>query len=235
MGDISVMARRLENGYVQYGWCGNGGYYKVAGIRLNDWYQDPEDVEYLFGLGQTSLIGRKGSEKGGVHWFLSHNLTGEPCWLDRTERMIFSKIMFVDYGYFYDLDHKWYYIIPGPFRIKMPLELVHNNLDENEYEFEFLRVVKDKVLQYILGEYAEKDEEFRAFLEKEGYVAKDVLNSITDEENGHAQIMDLYDQYRKIFSYFDDWVLVKANADNAEIVEIVVKKKTDPHIETNEW
>lgn len=34
MGDVSMMARRLDNKYVQYGWCGNGGYYRSVGIRL---------------------------------------------------------------------------------------------------------------------------------------------------------------------------------------------------------
>lgn len=29
MGDVSIIARRLEDGNVQYGWSGNGGYYKV--------------------------------------------------------------------------------------------------------------------------------------------------------------------------------------------------------------
>ena len=56
MGDISIIARRLEDGHVQYGWSGNGGYYKVVGIRLLLWYLEPEDVEYLFGLGQRQLI-----------------------------------------------------------------------------------------------------------------------------------------------------------------------------------
>ena len=60
--------------------------------------------------------------------------TGRPFWLGNTEREIFSKINWIDYGYFYDLDHKWYYIIPGPFRIKLPLELVKNNLDKAGYE-----------------------------------------------------------------------------------------------------
>lgn len=53
MGDVSIIARRLEDGHVQYGWSGNGGYYKVVGVRLLLWYLEPEDVEYLFGLGQT--------------------------------------------------------------------------------------------------------------------------------------------------------------------------------------
>lgn len=28
MGDVSIIARRLTDGHVQYGWSGNGGYYK---------------------------------------------------------------------------------------------------------------------------------------------------------------------------------------------------------------
>ena len=117
MGDISIIARRLEDGHVQYGWSGNGGYYKVVGVRLLLWYLEPEDVEYLFGLGQTALIGKRGSEYGGYRWIETHDLTGEPFWLDYSERSIFSRIVFIDYGYFYDLDHKWYYIIPGPIRM----------------------------------------------------------------------------------------------------------------------
>lgn len=45
--------------YVQYGWSGNGGYFRVVGLRLLVWYKAPEDVEYLFRLGQTSFIGKR--------------------------------------------------------------------------------------------------------------------------------------------------------------------------------
>ena len=65
MGDASIIARLLANGHVQYGWSGNGGYFSMVGIRLLLWYQEPKNVEYLFSLGQTSLIGKIGSEKGG--------------------------------------------------------------------------------------------------------------------------------------------------------------------------
>ena len=34
MGDISIIARRLGDGHVQYGWSGNGGYYSMVGARL---------------------------------------------------------------------------------------------------------------------------------------------------------------------------------------------------------
>ena len=40
--------------------------FRVVGLRLLVWYKAPEDVEYLFRLGQTSFIGKKGSEKRRV-------------------------------------------------------------------------------------------------------------------------------------------------------------------------
>ena len=61
---------------------------------------------------------------------------------------------------------KWYYIVPGPFRIKMPLELVYNNLDEDDFEFDFLEEIQDKVLTYILTEYIEKSSEICRSAEK---------------------------------------------------------------------
>ena len=233
MGDISIIARRLKDGHVQYGWSGNGGYFSMVGIRLLLWYQEPDDVEYLFELGQTSLIGKKGSEKGGFHRFESHCLTGEPFWLGRTERLIFSKIVFIDYGYFYDLDNKWYYIIPGPFRIKIPLELIERNLNDRGYEFDYLRKMEDKILRYILNEYPKLHPEFAEHIEKEGYSAAKIAESINND--GLLSVMELYDKYRKVFDYFDDWILVKANSDYTEIKDIVVRKRSDHHIETCNW
>lgn len=233
MGDVSMMARRLDNKYVQYGWCGNGGYYRSVGIRLLAWYEDPDDVEYLFGLGQTSLIGTRGSENGGEHVLLTNRPTGEPCWLGKSEREIFSKIAFADYGYFYDLDNKWYYIVPGPFRIKMPLKLIANNLNERDYEFDFCREVGDKILRYILGTYREKSEDFAKFLDTKGYKAEDIITNIDD--CGLLSVMNFYRQYKDIFEYFDDWVVVHGKNNDAEVGEIVVKKKTEKHVETCDW
>ena len=86
MGDVSIIARRLSDKYVQYGWSGNGGYYRSVGARLLEWYQDPSDIEYLFSLGQTAMIGQIGSEHGGFHRFETHGLTGEAFWVGTTER-----------------------------------------------------------------------------------------------------------------------------------------------------
>lgn len=233
MGDISIIARRLSDGHVQYGWSGNGGYFKMVGVRLLLWYQDPEDVEYLFELGQTRLIGQVGSERGGYSKFETHHLTGEGFWLGRTERMIFSKLLFVDYGYFYDLDHKWYYIIPGPFRVKIPLELIANNMNENDYEFDYLMVLQVKIANFIFNEYMENNSEFKNYLARKGYDSKKILDEITQE--GKIALYELYEKYTDIYSYFDDWILVKSNSNYTEIEEIIMHKNDDIHIETNMW
>lgn len=62
MGDISVIARRLSDKYVQYGWSGNAGYPGTVGARLWMYYNTPEMVEYLFGLGQLRQLCKPGSE-----------------------------------------------------------------------------------------------------------------------------------------------------------------------------
>ena len=58
MADISIIARRLPDGRVQYGWSGNGGYCRTVGRTLLTYYNTPEMVEYLFGLGQVSVLAR---------------------------------------------------------------------------------------------------------------------------------------------------------------------------------
>lgn len=233
MGDVSVIARRFEDGHVQYGWSGNGGYFRNVGLRLQLWYEAPEDVEYLFGLGQTKLIGKRGSENGGYRWVESHGLTGEAFWLGNTEREIFSRIAFVDYGYFYDLDHRWYYIIPGPFRIKVPLNLIEGGLDEDYYEFDYLRELEDQILRYIFTEYMQKNRDFEYYLEQEGCNPETVMTDI--EKDGQLNIWKLYDKYQNIWRYFDDWIVIKTNEDDTEIVGIVVRKREDIHVETCNW
>ena len=170
MADISIIARRLKNGNVEYGWSGNGGYYSSVGIRLLAWYDNPADVDYLFGLGQTRLIGKKGSENGGFPAYLTHSPIGKEFWIGETEQDIFNEIM-TDYTYFYDLDNEWYYITRGPFQIKIPLGLINNNLDENNDEFKYILTVGDKVLRYIMEEYRVTHPEFNDFIMEleEGY------------------------------------------------------------------
>ena len=140
---------------------------------------------------------------------------------------------FVDYGYFYDIDHRWYYVIPGPFRIKMPLELIKNRLDEDDYEFDFRDEVEAKVSSFILQDYQKYDSAFADFLKNKGYDAKTVLEEIS--EDGLPSPYKLFERYLYIYKYFDDWVLIKTNADNTEIAEIIVKKRSKKHVETCNW
>lgn len=232
MGDISIIARRLPDGHVQYGWSGNGGYYRMVGARLLAWYQDPKDVDYLFHLGQTRLIGKIGSEYGGYKQFETHWLTREPFWLDNTEQLIFSTIAFVDFCYFYDLDNKWYYIVPRLFRTKIPLELIANNIDETGFEYDFLQNTHKKIVDYILHEYPQKDPEFAKLLSDNNYTPDEIIKNIDCK---YDPLDDLYSKYEDICAYFDRWILVTADSDYKNAAEIIMKKKTENHIETNLW
>lgn len=85
MADTNIMERRLKDGTVEYGWSGNSGYYSNTGIRLLAWYNDPDKVDYSFGLGQIGLIGKPGSENGGSNIFLTHRIDSTPCWHCKSE------------------------------------------------------------------------------------------------------------------------------------------------------
>lgn len=124
-------------------------------------------------------------------------------------------------------------ILFGSFRIKMLLELIDQNVDEQNYEFDFRKRVQDKILRYILWDYREKNPEFAEFLDKEGYCVEDILENIS--EDGLLSVMEFYHKYRKIFDYFDDWILIKTNEEDTEITDIVVKKMSENHVEACEW
>ena len=236
MGDISIIARRLESGKrVQYGWSGNGGYYDTVGYRLLSWYNNPEKVEYLFNLGQLGNIGKPGSENGSETVINTHYFTNEPHWLGKSEREIFSKIAFVDYGYFYDLNNTWYYVIPGPFRIKIPLLYISQHLDEKGYEFKECDKIDYKLVEYILNEYYLSDTLFQNIIKEKYPQGIDKIRSeVFSKNKKHCYL--LWDNYREIFDYFDDWVVVKTSEDKKEITGFLIKKKQEEErIETINW
>lgn len=233
MGDISIVARRLDDGHVQYGWSGNGGYFRNVGMRLLAWYDDPEKVEYLFGLGEFKHLGKPGSEKGGYGWYYTTELTGDQHSLGLTERDIFRKIMFIDYGYFYDTDHRWYYIHPGPFRIKIPLMHIYYATDKGEkMEFERLKEIEQEIVQYMFGEYLSEDAAFAALL-KEKAIRLEELHAELQQKD--YPLCHLYDHHKEIFSYFDNWILVCTEDEDKRIARYILRKKTEKHIETIAW
>ena len=243
MGDVSVIARRLRDGHVQYGWSGNGGTFPYVGLRLFAWYNEPDMVEYLFGLGQLRHLDEPYSERTG-RWLRTYP-TGEPHWLGTTEREIFSQIAFVDVGYFYDTDNQWYYVVPGPFRVKIPLELVYSSVDlegrSGFPEAELLADIDRRIIRRIMA-YYEEDEEFRKYLKFMNFSRKDfmgdmegILNGEWWTRPGESYVHILWSHHRDVFNYFDDWVLIQANEDNTEIRGILMRKKEREHIETIEW
>lgn len=163
---------------------------------------------------------------------------GTPHELGTTEREIFSKIAFVDYGYFYDLDGKWYYIDPGPLRIKMPLELVDHHLNQNGDEFDFTYSVVSRVGQTILGRWYEDDPDFHSYLDEHGIdavIVKQFYDRFGGDEPGWRVMLDLDRSHPSVLQYFDPWVLIRSDADYQEITEIVLSKWEDPHVETIHW
>ena len=233
MGDISIIARRLSPKYVQYGWSGNGGYFSLVGARLLEWYDTPDLMDYLFGLGQMTLIGKPGSEKGGESWFYTHKQTGEPHWGDPSERWIFSKIAFVDYGYFYDSDNTWYYVEPGPFRIKIPLWYYANHLDDQGYEFDECDRVRNCVMEYFIREFVPADKELMGIIGSYEKPYEDIVKEVTESE---CPDHTLFDNYHRLYKSMDDWVVVKTDDANMNITQIIMKKKQSGNrIETIEW
>ncbi len=231
MGGISIMARRLTGGWVQYGWCGNGGYFTTIGCRLSEWYKDPDDVDYLFDLGQTHWIGKKGSEEGGYNFYDSHHPADEPCWLGKSEKDVYKKLACIDFVYFYDLDNKWYYIIPSRFNVKVPFGLMENALEDKD-EFDFRDELMKKTLEYMFTEYKNDNADFANFLKENNYDADEVLNKSL---NFRYIFSDFSKEYRKIYEYFDEWVVIKTNENETVVKKIVLRKKEEKHVETCEW
>ena len=232
MGDISIIARRLSDQYVQYGWGGNGGVYFPRGEILLEYYDDPDAVKYLFGLGQMAHIWVPYSEKTGSRF--ANQPTGQPHWVGQSEREIFSQIAFVDVGYFYDSDHTWYYIVPGPFRIKLPLSLVGANLNENRREFDFLSKVELAVLDRV-AEMCHTDPAIG-----ERLAAKDLESAVLDpaleELKGERWPMqEFWRKHRAVYDCFDDWVVIRPDESGKNVGEILLKPKQEPHIETIHW
>ena len=232
MGDIGIIARRLKDGHVQYGWSGNGGYFKNTGLSLLKWYDNPDIIEYLFGIGEMEHLGPPGSENGGTSFLERTHPIDRPHNLGTSERQVFSKILFIDYGYFYDLDNKWYYIIPGPFRIKMPLELLMYHLNDEGYEFDYLIEIERRLLAYIFDEPAVSDPDVMTAVKSYDKDVQDIKKQVLENRFPHEEF---FDKYKTIFKCFDDWVLCCTNEEETEIIGFKIRKKEDKHIETIEW
>lgn len=116
MGDISVIARRVSDKCIQYGWSGNG-------------------------------------------------------------------------GYFYDADQAWYYVVPGPFRLKIPLAMVAENLDDQSFEFPFLKKVDREIFS---GRHTE-------YLTHSGLNIEELQKIYAELAQEDDPLYQLWNRYRSVF------------------------------------
>lgn len=248
MGDVSIIARRLEDGHVQFGWSGNGGYFWTVGAFLLADYNSPEMVEYLFGLGQLSRIWHPQSELTSDEF--RTRPTGRPHYLTDSEDKIFRQIHFVDYAYFYDLDQKWYYIHPGIFTFKIDLEAIWRYMQKTGGQFEnkYIERIEGFIIKEIFENQYWKDLEFQRYANERGIDDETATQTVKklesilypnneEEEDEDALFNFLYDFVRdgkRIPDYFDSWVVVEPD-DDMGVSKILMRKREEKHLETNQW
>ncbi len=233
MGDVSLIARRKAAKSVEFGWSGNGGYFTMLGDVLLTYYQSPKMVNYLFSLGQFSLLREPLSEWETGIW--RTRPTGEPHWQGTSELEIYDHLLFVDCAYFYDLDGRWYYVAPKAFNVKMPLELVGNNLDDEAREYAFLHTVEQQIIRTVTQDWYTNNAAFRAYAEANGYDTDKMAALETELCGSDAPLYDFMCKHRRLHNYFDYWVVIKATEDNQKIEQIMLREKGEEHVETIEW
>lgn len=182
-------------------------------------------VEYLFELGQLKSLGEPYSERKNVNPLLKTYLLDSPHYLGRTERCIFQHYLFNDVGYFYDLDGIWYYIIPGPFRIKIPLRYIYNNVDKNFEEFKTLGKIQNNIIKFIFTDYLNSNSEFEHMIAKKyNKTGLEIIGDLLNVSFPSDPMLKLFEDYKSIYDYFDDWIMVKTDKEDKNIVEYVIKK-----------
>lgn len=236
MGDVAVMARRMQDKGIQYGWCGNGGYLSGMLPSMLIRYDTDRLVEELFSMGELAHVGLPGSERGGQSIMLTTRRGDSPLSIADTERMMFSQIAFIDHGYLREMDGTWYYVIPGPFRIKIPLYMALLELkdDFNDDDNEYLNHIDKMVIKYIFEEYPKEDAGFLDFLKENG-VEKDELEKHLLENTNSVYM--LWEKHRNIFRYFDDWILCLPDETMRKCEKVVMRKKQEngKRMETCDW
>lgn len=221
MGDVSVMARRLPDGHIEYGWSGNGGYFRSVG-KMFLLYDTDELADDLFRLGQLFNVGMPGSEHGLLPEYMRNLPIGSPMYHGDSESNMFDRIVGVDYGYLRELDGEWYSINPGPFCVKMPLRLVGNHLDERGFKYDFWREVDAKITEYMLTDFVAENEDFRAYLVDAGIDPTHIREHLKGSD---YPLYDLDKHYSNVSNYFDEWIVVDCDADYQEVTSIHLRKK----------
>lgn len=221
MGDVSVMARRLPDGRIEYGWSGNGGYFRSVG-KMILLYDTDELADDLFCLGQLSDVGFLHSEHGLLPEYMRNNPIGSPMYHGDSERCMFDRIVCIDYGYFRELDGEWYSVRPGPFCIKMPLHLVKNNLDDRGFEYDFSQEIEAKIMDYMLTNFVADYEDFQICLSDAEITPEHIHKQLLGSD---YPLYALCKHYSNVADFFDDWIAVDCDEDYQDITSIHLRKK----------
>lgn len=238
MGDISVIARRLSDKYVQYGWSGNAGYPGTVGARLWMYYNTPEMVEYLFGLGQLRQLCKPGSETSADPFRTMP--TGQPHWVGTSELDIYNRIAFVDHAYLYDLDGIWYYIAPLIIHTKIPLNITLEHTNQHGIlDLEF-RMYMERIMFKTVQRWFNGDMQFREYAIKIGCDDRRIselgqMAAQTDEALCLYENYELMESLRKLYYYFDPWAVVKTDKCGERINGVILSPRSNPRVETINW
>ena len=240
MGDVSIIARRMADGRIEYGWSGNGGTLDIRGEILCTYYDTPELVDYLFSLGQMELIAAPHSEQSD-YWYRNRP-TGAPHWIVQSEDEIFDRILFIDYVYFYEVaEQKWYFIYPRVFACKVPLSWCVDYMESYTTEGKstdqcqcLCKISHDAAFR--LCELYEKDAQFRLYCTSRGIDdqrVRELMDTIDglygNDEDTLFRIKDNM-VFSVMCNYFDDWMIFDPASGKYK-----THCKTDQHIETINW
>lgn len=88
-------------------------------------------------------------------------------------------------------------------------------------------------MHYIFTDYVKSDTAFQKFLAEKELTPENIMDDIKNDDGLLSDIM-FFEKYDSVFQYFDDWIVVKTNRNEDEIIEFVVKKKEKKHKETYE-
>ncbi len=141
--------------------------------------------------------------------------------------------------YFYDIDDKWYYVLPNTFLIKVPLEYLGVRYIKSKGEFnscdECVQIDK-LVAKCILEEWYSTNDCFQSYVcEHYPQGIESIKQDVYNGEDNPCHL--LYLKYSLIYEWFDDWAVVNINESNTEIEGIVLRPRQDEEnrVETIDW
>lgn len=80
------------------------------------------------------------------------------------------------------------------------------------------------------GEYISNDPDFKNVVSK--YDLGEVRTALTSSD---CPMHMLYDKYRELYNYFDDWIVVLTDQECQYMTGVIAKPCEEKHIETIEW